>query len=72
MSQKPFKRHYCLQLFNTLRKESPDQLKKIHGIHGDLLEPHMGMSQEDIHFLSEKINIVFHSAATVRFDEALK
>ena len=32
----------------------------------------MGMSSEDIKFLSDKINIVFHSAATVRFDDALK
>ncbi len=52
--------------------ESPNQLDKLHGIHGDMLEPHMGMSAEDVQMLAQKINIVFHSAATVRFDEALR
>ena len=64
--------YFPLQLFDKLRKESPEQLKKVHGIHGDMLEPHMGMSPEDVQHLSEKISVVFHSAATVRFDEALK
>ncbi len=61
-----------LQLFDHLRLESPEQLDKIHGINGDLLEPQMGMSSEDIQFLAERVSIVFHSAATVRFDEALR
>jgi hypothetical protein len=36
------------------------------------MEPNMGISKEDELKLIENVNIVFHSAATVRFDEPLK
>ena len=39
---------------------------------GDLMEPNMGNSPEDEAKIIEDVNIVFHSAATVRFDEPLK
>lgn len=37
-----------------------------------MLLPELGLSPHDRHLLEENINIVFHSAATVRFDEPLR
>ena len=34
--------------------------------------PDLGLSPEDKSMLMQRVNIVFHSAATVRFDEPLK
>ena len=50
----------------------PDFKSKLIGIQGDLTEPDLGISDEDKKTLSKHVNIVFHSAATVRFDEPLK
>lgn len=35
-------------------------------------QKNLGLSEEDRQMLTQKVNIVFHSAATVRFDEPLK
>ena len=39
---------------------------------GDLLEPGFGISEADHQTLKDKVSLVFHVAATVKFDEALK
>jgi fatty acyl-CoA reductase len=39
---------------------------------GDLLMPNLGLSNEDRQAIVNNVSIVFHSAATVRFDEPLK
>jgi alcohol-forming fatty acyl-CoA reductase len=41
-------------------------------IEGDLLLPNLGISNEDRKLIIDHVSIVFHSAATVRFDEPLK
>ncbi|XP_005099500.2 fatty acyl-CoA reductase 1 [Aplysia californica] len=60
------------KLFDRLRKERPDFASKLRPIHGDMLLPDLGLSPEDRAELEQKINIVFHSAATIRFDEPLR
>lgn len=60
------------QLFDKLRKERPNDLNKIIPILGDITSEDLGISESDQNLLSETINIVFHSAATVKFDEKLK
>ena len=50
----------------------PEFRCKLEAIEGDILEPNMGISVEDEKKIIENVNIVFHSAATVRFDEPLK
>jgi fatty acyl-CoA reductase len=60
------------QLFDKLRKERPNDLSKIVPILGDITSEDLGISESDQNLLSETINIVFHSAATVKFDEKLK
>ena len=41
-------------------------------ITGDILEPSLGLSKEDVKTVTENVSIVFHSAATVRFDEPIE
>ncbi|EEB14253.1 male sterility domain-containing protein, putative [Pediculus humanus corporis] len=59
-------------LFDKLRKERPAELHKIVPIMGDITEPELGISQSDQNLLIKTVSVVFHSAATVKFDEALK
>lgn len=39
---------------------------------GDIAQPSIGLTDADVTKLTENVNIVFHSAATVRFDQKLK
>ncbi|XP_034234856.1 putative fatty acyl-CoA reductase CG5065 [Thrips palmi] len=59
-------------LFDKLRKERPHELNKIVPILGDVTEPELGIGQSDQNLLIRTVSVVFHSAATVKFDEALK
>jgi fatty acyl-CoA reductase len=47
-------------------------LNKLVPIAGDMCLPGQGVSPTDVKILSDNVSIVFHSAATVKFDEALK
>lgn len=60
------------KLFEKLCEEQPGLQSKVIPISGDILEPHFGMSVEDQHRVCEDVSVVFHSAATVKFDEELK
>ncbi|KAK7892045.1 hypothetical protein WMY93_024008 [Mugilogobius chulae] len=60
------------KLFEKLQDEQPDFAQKIVPVNSDLTQPELGLSQEDQRTLSENIHIVFHCAATVRFNEPLK
>lgn len=41
-------------------------------INGDVMEPELGISPQDRERIQNEVNIVFHGAATIRFDEPLK
>lgn len=60
------------QLFDRLKREKPKFRNKVVGIAGDCVLPGLGMSPTDRAVLQRDVNIVFHVAATVRFDEKLK
>lgn len=45
---------------------------RVTAIKGDVMLPELGISAEDKKMLIDKITIIYHAAATVRFDEALK
>lgn len=55
-----------------MKKVSPKFRHHFQGIAGDCMLPGLGVSSEDRKMLLERVNIVFHMAATVRFDEKLK
>lgn len=59
-------------MFNRLKREKPKFRSKIVGISGDCILPGLGISPTDRDLLRREVNIVFHVAATVRFDEKLK
>ncbi|KAK6645006.1 hypothetical protein RUM43_001282 [Polyplax serrata] len=59
-------------IFDGLRKENAETLNKLVPVAGDITAPGLGLSQVDCKVLTEKVSVVFHSAATVKFDESLK
>lgn len=46
-------------------------LEKIHIVNGDLTLANLGISPSDEKMLCERISVIFHSAATVKFDDDL-
>lgn len=61
-----------MQVFAKLRDEQPKFRHQIVAIAGDCSQPNLGISSQDRATLIREVSIVFHVAATVRFDEKLK
>ncbi|XP_055319042.1 putative fatty acyl-CoA reductase CG5065 [Sitodiplosis mosellana] len=59
-------------LFDTIRKEKPNELNKVIPICGDITLHQLGISESDQALLCRNVSVVFHSAATVKFDEKLE
>jgi fatty acyl-CoA reductase len=59
-------------LFDVLKQRNPDNLKKIIPVLGDCKELGLGLSKSDRQMIEEEVSVVFHCAATVRFDDPLK
>lgn len=60
------------KVFERLEKERPGDLCKVKAIAGDLTQPNLGFNTTDQETLVREVSVVFHLAATVRFDEPLK
>ncbi|XP_026745123.1 LOW QUALITY PROTEIN: fatty acyl-CoA reductase 1-like, partial [Trichoplusia ni] len=60
------------RVFDLLRDKDPEAIKKVRLINGDITEPELGISDADKKELQERCNVIFHSAACVRFDQKLK
>ncbi|XP_035011887.1 fatty acyl-CoA reductase 1 isoform X1 [Hippoglossus stenolepis] len=60
------------KLFERLKDEQPDFAVKIVAVSSDLTLPELDLSKEDQSVLAENVNIIFHCAATIRFNEPLK
>eukprot|EP00092_Neocalanus_flemingeri_P108494 GFUD01139350.1.p1 GENE.GFUD01139350.1~~GFUD01139350.1.p1 ORF type:complete len:496 (-),score=133.82 GFUD01139350.1:192-1679(-) len=58
-------------IFDKLKESSPDVVSRVEAIEGDITAPNFGINADDERKLIDEVNVVFHSAATVRFDEAL-
>ncbi|XP_022120956.1 putative fatty acyl-CoA reductase CG5065 [Pieris rapae] len=64
---------YASECFSRLRKEKPGLFEsKVFFIAGDCSEIGLGMSEEDRALIINRTHIVFHVAASVRFDDTLK
>ncbi|XP_046616980.1 putative fatty acyl-CoA reductase CG5065 isoform X1 [Neodiprion virginianus] len=59
-------------LFNELRNFGIIHGDRVHAIPGDVSLPELGISPEDRRLLQDTVSVVFHVAATVRFDEHLR
>ncbi|XP_077559526.1 fatty acyl-CoA reductase 1-like [Haemaphysalis longicornis] len=60
------------KVFERVRQEQPGALEKVKAVAGDLTQPNLGFSATDQDTLVSKVSVVFHSAATVNFNEPLK
>ncbi|KAJ8707585.1 hypothetical protein PYW07_011262 [Mythimna separata] len=60
------------QVFCLLREKNPDSFKKLKIINGDITEDGLGISEDDKKLLQKECQVIFHSAACVRFDQKLK
>ncbi|XP_077519280.1 putative fatty acyl-CoA reductase CG5065 [Amblyomma americanum] len=60
------------QVFERLKQEQPDAFEKVRAVSGDLTLPNLGLSASDTASLVEEVSVVFHSAATTKFNEPLK
>jgi len=79
-NQQPYERLHKqllnVPIFDRIRSmEGAEQLlAKLVVIAGDIAEPQLGISESDLNMMiqDESLAIVFHSAATIKFDEPLK
>ena len=62
-----------LQLYEKLKElRGVDIFQKLVAVAGDVGEDNLGLSPSDRKLLIDKVNIVFHSAATLDFEATLK
>ena len=59
------------RLFTPLIHTAPNVLKKVVAISGDITEPNMGISCSDEDMIINDVSVIFHAAATVKFDDDL-
>ncbi|XP_048269881.1 fatty acyl-CoA reductase 1 [Bombus terrestris] len=58
-------------IYDGVKAKHPSALSRVYPMKGDVSLPDLGLSREDRNLLLEKVNIVFHVAATVKFNEPL-
>ncbi|KPJ10852.1 Putative fatty acyl-CoA reductase CG5065 [Papilio machaon] len=59
-------------VFESLQKYKPDFVTNIIPIEGDISEKELGIGADDRNIITEQVNIIFHVAAIVNFDEIVK
>lgn len=59
------------ELFDALRRKNPNFTEKLIPVPGDITELNLGQS-DGSKKLMKNVSIIFHSAASVRFDDSLK
>ena len=61
-----------LQVFDVLKEQSSNWMEKIKMVEGALEQPDLGLSEEDLRHVSDEVSVVFHTAATIKFDAPLR
>ncbi|KAJ8720389.1 hypothetical protein PYW07_012432 [Mythimna separata] len=59
-------------LYDLLREQQPYFTQRLVLVSGDISELRLGLSKEDWDTITEQVDVVFHLAATTRFDEPLR
>uniref|UniRef100_A0A1I7TCX4 Fatty acyl-CoA reductase n=1 Tax=Caenorhabditis tropicalis TaxID=1561998 RepID=A0A1I7TCX4_9PELO len=59
-------------LFARLHSEKPDVFNKLVAVNGDMMLENFGFSEEDHQEIINKVSVVIHSAATVKFDDHIR
>ena len=60
------------QVFENLHSEQPAVFEKLLPVAGDLMQPGLGLSESDQQLLINNAAVVFHLAATIKFDAPLR
>ena len=60
---------FSTPIFESIKDTSV--LEKVVVLTGDISIPRLGLSDSDIDIIVNQVSVIFHSAATVRFDEEL-
>ena len=60
------------KLFDFAKNKIPNFREKICLVDGDLALPNLGLSEQDKKMLIDNVNIVFNSAASIKFNDPLK
>lgn len=60
------------RIFEAVREKNPTALDKLIAVSGDMTMKGLAIKSEDIKLIINTVNIVFHCAASVRFDESLQ
>ncbi|XP_042149455.1 putative fatty acyl-CoA reductase CG5065 [Ixodes scapularis] len=58
--------------FKRLHEEYPESLNKVVGVEGNLTDEKLGLKSSDYKSLASEVSVVFHCAATVRFNDTLR
>ncbi|XP_029680142.1 fatty acyl-CoA reductase 1-like [Formica exsecta] len=64
--------HYAISLYDKLREKQPLNFKKLIVVSGDTSQENLGLSAVDRQMLTEKVTIIIHNAASVKFNDSLK
>ncbi|KAK3916042.1 Putative fatty acyl-CoA reductase [Frankliniella fusca] len=59
-------------VFDNIRRTDPGALAKIVPLNGDCCEKRLGLSADDASLVQAEVNVVVHTAASVRFDDPVK
>ncbi|XP_054002362.1 fatty acyl-CoA reductase wat-like [Hylaeus anthracinus] len=70
-SEERFKENFAENVYDKLKSEQPNFLDKVVMLEGDAAQEDFGLSKESKEILMNT-NIIFHAAATVRFDEKFR
>ena len=64
---------FCMmKLFDRLRENRPKAFDKLIPVTGDVSEEGLGLPKVERQFLIDRVSIIFHVAASVRFDDPLR
>ena len=63
---------FKVPLFDKIREKNPKQFSKVIAIGGDMQSYELGISNDDQQDLIQNVSIIFHCAATVRFNEKIR
>ncbi|XP_063392481.1 fatty acyl-CoA reductase wat-like isoform X1 [Cydia fagiglandana] len=70
--QKRLQEQFDDPLYERLRKQVPDFMSKIGVVEGDVGKVGLGISESDRQTVIDEVDVIFHGAATLRFNEPLR
>ena len=59
-------------MFDVLKERSTDWMEKIKVVEGSLEEADLGLSEENLQAITNDVSVLFHIAATIKFDAPIR